>query len=115
MVDQEEGRELVDWRRLARRVWVLALAWAGLGVVGTAVTATLLRGLPDSGALWAGVATLGFLATVVGVVALSALGGMLRAGERRERLAGGDVGLLPPQARTRLVGNERRQGGGGHS
>ena len=115
VVDQEVGRQLVDWRRLAHRVWLLALVWAGLGFLGAAVTAMLLGVAAAPGALWAGVAALGFLASVVGVVALSALGGMLRAGERRERLAGGDVGLLPPQVRTRLVGTERHEGRGEHS
>ncbi|MFN2556094.1 MAG: hypothetical protein ABR592_04360 [Nitriliruptorales bacterium] len=104
----EGGHGLVDWRRLARRLWLLALTWAGLGVLGAAV-ATLPRGAAGAGALWAGVAALGLLASVIGTVALSALGGMLRAGERRERLAGGDVGLLPPQVRTRLR-EERGQG-----
>lgn len=95
------GRDLVDWRHLGRRVWLLALTWLGFGLLGAGMTTALLGSL-GPGALWAGVAALGFLASVVAAVALSAVRGMLRAGERRERLAGGDVGLLPPQVRTRL-------------
>ncbi len=113
--DGEEGaRNLVDWRRLARRLWLLALMWIALGMVGGVVTTALLGRGAGVGALWAGIAALGFLACVLATVALSAIVGMLRAGERRERLAGGDVGLLPPQVRTRL-GNGRRPGGRGGS
>lgn len=105
-------RELVDWWRLGRRVGLLALGWAGLGSVGAAVTAALLGGLHGSGALWVGVAAFGFFASALGAVALSAFGGMLRAGERGERLAGGDVGLVPPQVSTRRRASRRDRGAG---
>ncbi len=94
-------RELVDWRRLGRRLWLFALAWAGFAVLGTGSTTVLGGVLVAASAFWAGVAALGFLASVLAAVALSAFGGMLRAGERRQRLAGGDVGLMPPQVRRR--------------
>lgn len=107
------ARELVDWRRLGRRLWLLALGWAGFAALGVGAT-TALRGNPgEAGAFWAGVTALGFLASVVVAVALSALGGMLRAGERRERLAGGDVGLMPPQVRRRHSSQRKRGGSEG--
>lgn len=91
----------MDWRRLGRRLSLLALGWAALAVLGVGSTTALRGDLGAAGALWAGVAAIGFLASVLAAVALSALGGMLRAGERRQRLASGDVGLMPPQVRRR--------------
>ncbi len=105
--------QLVDWRRLCRRLWFLALGWAGFAVLGIGATTALSGDPAAAGALWAGVAALGFPASVVVAVALSAVGGMLRAGERRERLAGGDVGLVPPQVRRRRPVERNREGGEG--
>ncbi len=105
--------QLVDWRRLGRRLWLLALGWAGLAALGIGATTALSGDPAAAGALWAGIAALGFPASVVVAVALSAVGGMLRAGESRERLAGGDVGLMPPQVRPRRPVQRKGEGGEG--
>lgn len=89
---------LVDWRRAARALAAVVLAWAALAILGTAGTWVLV-GVGHPG-IWIGVATLGAVATAVAVLAGTALRGMLRAGERGERLAGDDVGLLPPRRRS---------------
>lgn len=89
---------IVDFGRAARRVRASALTLGSAALVGWLVTG-LLGGGPDPSDLgaWAGVALLGMFLVEVWVVGGSALRGMLRAGDRGERLAGGDVGLLPPQ------------------
>jgi hypothetical protein len=91
-------RDLVEWGRVARRVGWLLVGWAALALLAVAVSAVVA---PDRLRipLWAGVAGVGFLVSTIGMVAVSALRGMLRAGERGERLAGRDVGLAPPQLR----------------
>jgi hypothetical protein len=96
-VSPEAG--LIDWGRAARRLGVLAVLWAvaaGLGSLGTAA----LTGDAATGP-WLGVAAFGLGLSAVGVVAVSAVRGMLRAGDRGERLAGDDVALRPPQIRRR--------------
>lgn len=76
---------------------------AGVGATGWTVSA--VAGGPGLGT-WLGIALgLIFVAELV-IVGGSALRGMLRAGERGERLARSDVGLLPP----RLGGRDRRGG-----
>lgn len=96
---------------MGRIVGLLALGWATVAVVGAG--AALAAGASGAIApLVVGVASFGLLASVVGVVAASALRGMLRAGERGERLAGGDVGLLPPK-RSQLGERPGREGAGG--
>lgn len=96
-----EPTPLVDWGRTGRRMRRVALvlaglvvvAWVGLGLAGEG--GLQLRTLGEL----VGIALLvAFVAEVV-VVGGAALGGMLRAGERGERLAGSDVSLLPPQLR----------------
>lgn len=89
---------IVDFGRAARRVRTSATLLGGLAVLGWFVVG-LLDGGPDPADLgaWAGLALLGMFLVEVWVVGGSALRGMLRAGDRGERLAGGDVGLLPPQ------------------
>lgn len=93
---------LVDWSRTARRLRRLVLV-VGAGVVVTWLTV---------GALGAGfvltalaeLVGLGLLVVIAGevvVVGGSALRGMLAAGERGDRLASGDVSLLPPQLTRR--------------
>lgn len=97
-----EAAPIVDWRRTARRLrgQLLAIAglvvvgWFVLGLLGDGLTARLLAELTGLGVF------LAFLAEVV-VVGGSAVRGMLRAGERGERLASADVTLLPPQLRGR--------------
>lgn len=100
-VEQQPDVPLVDWGRTGRRMRRVALVLAGLVllvwiVVGLAGDGGFrLRALGEL----AGLALLAaFIAEVV-IVGGAALGGMLRAGERGERLAGSDVSLLPPQLR----------------
>lgn len=94
---------LVAWGRVGRRMGVtaavavgIALAgWIVAGVVGDGPTLRSLGG-------WVGLAVaIMFVAEVV-FVGGAAIRGMLRAGERGERLASGDVSLLPPQLTRRL-------------
>lgn len=89
---------IVDFPRAARRIRASAVVLGGLAVVGWLVTGVVDGGL-DPGDLggWIGVALFGMFLVELVVVGGSALRGMLNAGDRGERLAGGDVGLLPPQ------------------
>lgn len=89
---------VVDFTRAARRVRTSAAVLGGLALAGWVVTGLVGGGLDvgDLGA-WGGLALVGMFVVEVVVVGGSALRGMLRAGDRGERLAGGDVGLLPPQ------------------
>jgi len=97
-----EGGQIVDWSRTARRLRRSALVAVGVGAVGWIVSAVTAG--PGVGT-WLGVALgLVFVAELV-IVGGSALRGMLRAGDRGERLAGSDVGLLPPR-----LGRRRRRG-----
>ncbi len=74
---------------------VLVLAgWAVTGALGAGFSPRRLAEYLGYGLAVA------FLAEVV-IVGGAALRGLLRAGERGDRLAGGDVGLLPPQVRRR--------------
>ena len=98
---------VVDFRRTARRLLigllVLASAVVALWVVLAATTGASVR-------LLAELAGLGLLAmTLVEVVVVggAAVRGMLAAGERGDRLAGGDVSLVPPQISRRLRGRGR--------
>lgn len=94
----EEQPGLVDWRRTGTRMRssVLVLgalvmtAWVVLGLVGDGFDLGTLGGL-----LGLALAVL-FVVELV-VVGGAALRGMLRAGERGERLASRGVGLLPPR------------------
>lgn len=92
-----EARPLVDFRRTARRL-AAAVALIGVLVVATWVVLALTGDAPPR--LLAELAGLGLLGAVVVevvVVGGSAVRGMLRAGERGERLAASDVSLVPPQ------------------
>ncbi len=100
-----DGSGIVDWSRTARRlrrplfglfgtvVAVFAVLSAARGQVDPLVFAELV-----------GVALLAAFAIEVVVVGGAALRGMLAAGERGERLASQDVGLLPPQVLRRARG-----------
>jgi hypothetical protein len=93
---------VVDWSSTARRlrrslatIAVLVLVgWLVLGAVAGALDVRLLAELVGLGLLAS------FLVEVV-VVGGGAVRGMLQAGERGERLSGGDVSLLPPQVTRR--------------
>lgn len=89
---------LVDWGRAGRRVRAGALALAAAVLVGWVVLS--LAGDGFSGRTLGGLVGLAlallFLVELV-VVGGAALRGMLRAGERGERLASDGVGLLPPR------------------
>ena len=94
---------LIDWSRTARRMrrvaLVLAVAvvagWVVYGVVGDGGFGVRMLGELT------GFALLAVIVAEVVVVGGAALTGMLRAGERGERLAGSDVSLVPPQLRRR--------------
>jgi hypothetical protein len=93
---------VVDFPRTWRRLRVSLLSVGGLVVLGWLVLGALGDGW--SLRLLAELFGLGlFLSFAVEVVVVggSAARGMLRAGERGDRLAGGDVSLLPPQLTRR--------------
>jgi hypothetical protein len=97
-----EAAPIVDWRRTAQRLrrqllviaGLVVVAWLVIGLTGPGLTLRLLAEVAGFGVF------LAFLAEVV-VVGGSAVRGLLRAGERGERLARADVTLLPPQLRRR--------------
>lgn len=96
---------IVDWGRTARRLRtsllvilsVVLLVWAVPALLGGGWRWGRLGELVGLGLLAA------FVVEVV-VVGGSAVAGMLRAGARGDRLAQGDVSLLPPQ----VTGRRRR-------
>lgn len=91
-----EHAPLVEWHRTALRIRrsvlivsaVVLVVWLVTGLLGDGPT---LQGLGG----WAGVGMGALFVAEVVVVGGAAVRGMLRAGERGERLAGDDVGLLP--------------------
>jgi hypothetical protein len=93
---------VVDFPRTLRRLGtslsviggVVVVTWLVLGAVGDGWRLARLAELFGLGLMVA------FLVEVV-VVGGSAVRGMLAAGERGDRLASGDVTLLPPQAGRR--------------
>ena len=88
---------LVDWVATARRVGRSAVVLVVLAVAGWAVRAAVVDAWSWSHlGNWLGLALGGIFVVELLVVGGSALRGMLRAGERGERLASHDVGLLPP-------------------
>lgn len=101
-----DARELIDWHELGRVLGIAGGVWLALMALGIAATAAIISSTPDMSivGVWFGLAAVGFLVTAIGVAAYSALGAMRRAGDRGERLAGGDVGLLP---RRQLEDEER--------
>ena len=94
--------ELVDFRATARRIRRSALIIGGLVLVSWLVSG-LIRGSLDVGDLpeWGLVGVVVMFVVEVVVVGGSALRGMLRAGERGERLSSDDVALVPPQLRRK--------------
>lgn len=100
--DPFRGR-IVDFRRTARRLARSALLLSVAAVVGWLVTGVAGSGVALSDLpAWLGAVLAGMFVVEVVVVGGSAVRGLLRAGEDGERLAGGDVGLLPPQVRRRV-------------
>jgi hypothetical protein len=100
-----DGSGIVDWARTARRLRRTLFGLFGLVVAAFAVL-TAARGRVDPLLLaeLVGLALLVAFAIEVVVVGGAALRGMLAAGERGERLASEDVGLLPPQILRRARG-----------
>ncbi len=96
---------ILDWARTARRLGRVLLSLAAL-VVSVLVVVSLQRGGLALGLLGEliGLALLAAFVIEVVVVGGSALRAMLTAGERGERLASQDVGLLPPQVLRRARG-----------
>lgn len=89
---------IVDWGSTARRLrWQLALVavgivvvWLVVGIARGSLTMALLGEVAGFGVLIA-------IVLEVVIVGGAALRGMLRAGERGDRLSSPDVSLLPPQ------------------
>ena len=100
--------ELLDHGRTVQRVRALAVVVGGSAAVGVGVS-WLVAGGPsrDAFLLWAGLAVLVTVLGAITIVTAAAVRGMLRAGDRGERLADGDVGLVPPQLRSRDGRRER--------
>lgn len=98
---------IVDFPRAARRLRASAIVLGTAAVVGWVVAGVAGDGVhvADLGG-WIGAALLGMFLVELVVVGGSALAGMLRAGDRGERLAGRDVGLLPPQVTGRRLPRE---------
>ena len=99
---------LVDWGRTGRRVRTSVLVLTAV-VLGLWTVLSLLGGgfeLRTLGGLVGLALALLFLVELV-VVGGAALRGMLRAGERGERLSSGDVGLLPPRVRPPAQRDDR--------
>lgn len=90
------------WHRIRRSLLavgaLVVVGWALLGLLGDGWSLRTLAELVGLGLLAA------FVIEVV-VVGGSALRGLLAAGERGDRLASGDVSLLPPQ-----LGRRREDG-----
>lgn len=97
----------MDWSRVGRRLVRLLVLVAAVAFLGVAVSWSLSGELTRAAVLlWLGISALLLVVGAVLVVSVSAWRGMLRAGDRGERL-GSDVGLLPPQIRS----GSRERGG----
>lgn len=96
---------IVDWGVIGRRLRLSALSLLGAALLAWIVVGALRGGIVLAD-LWGyvGLAFAGMFIAELVFVGGSAVRGMLRAGERGERLAGSDVGILPPQ-----VGGRRRR------
>jgi hypothetical protein len=100
-----DGSSIVDWTRTIRRLRRTLFGLFGVVVAAFAVLSAA-RGRIDPLLLaeLVGLALLVAFAVEVVVVGGAAFKGMLAAGERGERLASQDVGLLPPQILRRARG-----------
>lgn len=98
-VGSSEADGLIDWTVVSRQVGAALAAASGLAVLGTVAGVVAGSPLGAAAGRWSGIGGLVFALTAVGLVAFSALRGVARVGDRGERLAGRDVGMLPPQVR----------------
>ena len=89
---------LIDWGRVGRRMGWSAAVLGGLTLL-VWLFVGLSRGGPSLGDLggYIGLALGAMFVVELVVVGGAAVRALLRAGERGDRLARGDVGLLPPQ------------------
>lgn len=96
---------LMDWQGTARRLRRIAVGLTVL-ILAVFVVVSLQRGTAAFGLLGelVGLGLLAAFVIEVVVVGGTALRAMLTAGERGERLASQDVGLLPPQVLRRARG-----------
>lgn len=100
--DRDGHHGLVDYIRTARRMRTSAMVLGAVGLAGWLATGIMAGDLTVRAlGTWLAMVVLGMFIVEVVVVGGSALRGMLRAGAQGERLAGGDVGLLPPQLHGR--------------
>ncbi len=107
---EAEPAPLVDWVVTARRVGRSSAVLLGLALLGWVVRAAIVDAWSWSHlGNWLGLALAGIFVVELFVVGGSALRGMLRAGERGERLASHDVGLLPPIRRRRAGRDHQRE------
>lgn len=98
------GPTIVDWRRMGHRLRRSAVAIGLLVLTGWIVTGLVGDGVAvrDLGT-WTGIGLAAMFVAELIVVGGAAVRGLLRAGDRGDRLARGDVGILPPQ----LTGRRR--------
>lgn len=102
VTDGAELPPIVDWRRTARRLRTSLLLIGALVVAGWLVGGLVAGGWsPRQLFELVGFGLLASFVVEVVVVGGSAARGLLAAGERGERLARGDVSLLPPQVTRR--------------
>lgn len=102
---QHDGGGIIDWTATARRLRRTLLGLL-VAVLATFAVVSVLRARlePTLLAELVGLALLVAFGIEVVVVGGAALRAMLHAGERGERLASQDVGLLPPQVLRRARG-----------
>lgn len=102
---------LVDWGRTGRRVRTSVVVLTG-GVLVVWAVLSLVGGGFDPGTLGGliGLAMAGMFVIELVVIGGAALRGMLRAGERGERLSSRGVGLLPPRIRVPGTGGADQDG-----
>jgi hypothetical protein len=96
----ETDGTLVDWRRSARTV-----GWLAVGCALGALVLGMVPGVRPALAVGIGIAVL--VVSTTTVLATSAVRGMRRA---EDRLAGGDVGLMPTPARRAVARRRQKRG-----
>jgi hypothetical protein len=89
---------IVDLGRTARRMRSVLLVLGAIVLLAWLLTGALGAGFdPRRLAEYVGLGLLAAFVAEVVIVGGAAVRGLLRAGERGDRLASNDVGLLPPQ------------------